>query len=214
MFTPNILLTLLTFSIIPLHNATFLHIYTLFLSTPRASSTPTHLTGGLGLRPHSVGMAMSLLGILGILMQLFFYPPFQAKLGLLRSFRLACLLFPIAYLATPWLTLIPATGGWRVWAGIGAVLMLQVAGRTFALPGSVILLTRSVEREGIMGTVHGVGSSAASLSRAVGPLVGAWVYAWGLDRGDVGGLFWGMAGVAGVGAAVGGLIREGRGLAG
>lgn len=90
--------------------------------------------------------------------------------------------------------------------------MLQVTARTFALPGSVILLTNSVEDRGVLGTVHGCGVSLASASRAVGPALGGALYAAGLEGGVVGVVFWGMAGVAGMGAWRAWFLKEGRGI--
>jgi len=103
-----------------------------------------------------------------------------------------------------------------MWVGIVGVLGTQVAARTFALPGSVILLTNSVEEEGVLGTVHGLGSSIACASRAVGPVVGAAGFAAGLEGGGGGvgggGVFWVLAAVAGLGAVWGGRLQEGKGL--
>lgn len=177
--TPNILTTLLAFGVLPLHNSTFMHLYTIYLSTPR--STPLH--GGLSLSAHTVGLALSLLGTLGILCQILVYPPLQAHLGLLRSFQLSCCLFPLAYIAAPLISFLPGDSV-AMWVGIIGVLGTQVLARTFALPGSVILLTNSVEEEGVMGTVNGIGSSLSSAARAVGPVVGAMCFAAG-DRKSV-----------------------------
>jgi hypothetical protein len=110
--TPNILTTLLAFGLLPLHNSTFMHLYTIFLSTPRGGSA---LHGGLELPAQRVGLALSLLGVIGILVQLFFYPPLQQHFGLLRSFQLSCYLFPIAYMFTPLLSFLAPTAwpcGW------------------------------------------------------------------------------------------------------
>ncbi|KAI5806315.1 major facilitator superfamily domain-containing protein [Geopyxis carbonaria] len=211
-FTPNILLTLLSFTIIPLHNATFMHLYIIYLSTPRASPPPTfpHLRGGLGLPSHKVGLALSTLGFIGITFQLLLYPRLQARYGLMRSYQAATAVFPLAYVAAPLLVLLPP--GAAAWAGIGGVLGLQVLARTFALPGNVILLTNAVENADVLGTVHGVGSSMASAARAVGPVTGAWAFAKGLEKGNVGWVYWGMAVVASVGVVVGRRVKEGKGI--
>jgi len=222
-FTKNIIFTLIAFAILPLHNATFMHLWAIFLSTPRSltphPSSPFKFTGGLGLPATQVGIAMSYLGAIGILMQLLLYPPLQARLGLLHSFRISCIIFPIAYFLTPFIARVPSTSppeqaasGWLVWASIVGVLLLQVTARTFALPGSVILLTNSVERRSVLGTVHGVGSSLSSGSRAVGPVTGGVLYAAGLEGGVVGCVFWVMAGIATVGAWWAWFLKEGGGL--
>ncbi|KAG0635244.1 major facilitator superfamily domain-containing protein [Tuber brumale] len=221
--TKNISFTLIAFTILYLHNATFMHLWGIFLSTPRSltphPSSPFTFTGGLGLPATQVGIAMSYLGAIGILMQLLLYPPLQEKLGLLHSFRISCMIFPIAYFLTPFLARVPSTSpperaasGWLVWASVVGVLLLQVTARTFALPGSVILLTNSVEKRSNLGTVNGIGSSLASGSRALGPAVGGVLYAAGLEGGVVGCVFWVMAGIATLGAWWAWFLREGRGL--
>ncbi|KAI5859220.1 major facilitator superfamily domain-containing protein [Tricharina praecox] len=208
--TPNIIKTLFSFMLLPLHNSTFMNLYPLLLSAPHG--TPLH--GGLSLSAQSVGLALSILGAVGIAFQLLLYPPLQAHFGLLRSFQLGCCLFPVAYMLTPFLSFL-SPGSTVMWAGIMGILGMQVAARTFALPGSVILLTNSVEEEGVLGTVHGIGSSLASAGRAVGPVMGAWLFAVGLEGSGgmgIGGVFWGLATVAATGAVWGLRLKEGRGL--
>lgn len=212
--TPNIITILISFTILPLHNTTFMHLWSIFLSIPRALPSPHSpfaFNGGLGLHPHQVGLAMSCLGVLGILLQLFCYPPLQARLGLLRSFRFSLFLFPLAYILTPLLTRLPASSP-VMWIGIGFVLLLQVSARTFALPSSVILLTNSVERRAVLATVHGCATSLASASRTVGPAGAGALFAMGLENGVAGSVFWGMAAVAVVGAWSAWFVEEGKGI--
>jgi hypothetical protein len=44
--------------------------------------------------------------------------------------------------------------------------------------------------------VHGIGQSVGSFARAIGPILGGFVYGFGLDKGIVGLVFWCLAGVA------------------
>lgn len=62
--------------------------------------------------------------------------------------------------------------------------------RTLAIPSTVILLTNSVEQRSVLGTVHGAGNMLSSLARAVGPALGGWVFAWGIEHGVVGAAWW------------------------
>ncbi|EWC44781.1 hypothetical protein DRE_06419 [Drechslerella stenobrocha 248] len=223
--TPSITLILLSFIILPLHNTTFIQLYPIFLSTPRHDNshraTPLGFTGGLGLPAAQVGTAMAALGVVGVSMQLLIYPPVQHRLGTLRSYRWSLLLFPLAYILTPFLAVLPSTtrdlrlpaAGPVVWAGIVATQFVQVSGRTFAAPGNVILLINSVENRRALGTVNGLGSSLASLARAVGPLSAGWGYGMGLEIGVVGAVWWAMAAVALFGVFVSTYMSEGKGFA-
>ncbi|KAK6344129.1 hypothetical protein TWF696_007773 [Orbilia brochopaga] len=223
--TPSVTLCLICFIVLPLHNSTFMQLYPIFLSTPRADnshpSTPLSFTGGLGLPAAQVGSAMAILGFIGITMQLFVYPPLQTRLGTLRSYRMSLLLFPIAYLFTPFLAVLPSANrdlrepasGPAVWTGIVVALMVQVTARTFAGPGNVILLINSVDNRRALGTVNGLGASLSSLARAVGPLSAGWGYGLALEEGVVGAVWWAMAVVAMGGVFVSSYITEGEGFA-
>merc|ERR1712144_29449 len=108
--------------------------------------TPLLLYGGLGMPAATVGVATSFLGIIGMILQIFLYPPVHARLGTLRSFRYFLLLFPFAYFFAPYLAVLPsstaapdAASGPFIWAGIIFVLLVQVTARTFTLPASIIL---------------------------------------------------------------------------
>ncbi|KAK6357403.1 hypothetical protein TWF718_001715 [Orbilia javanica] len=223
--TPSVVFCLICFIALPLHNSTFLQLYPIFLSTPRRDnshpSTPISWNGGLGLPASQVGFGMSILGSIGIIMQLFIYPPLQMRFGTLLSYRMSLLLFPIAYTLTPFLSILPSedhdlqnpASGSVVWAGIVLTLFIQVTARTFSNPGNVILLMNSVHDRRALGTVNGLGASLSSLSRAIGPLSAGWGYAWALEVGCVGAVWWAMAGVAMFGVFVSTYVTEGKGFA-
>lgn len=99
-----------------------------------------------------------------------------------------------------------------MWVGIALVLILQVAARTFALPSSVILLTNSAPSSLVLGRVHGLAVSLASLSKAVGPAVAGVLFGLGLKVGVVGTAWWALAGASVVGAVVGLWLREDGGV--
>ncbi|KAI9834397.1 MAG: hypothetical protein M1819_003008 [Sarea resinae] len=226
--TRGVLTTLLSHTILAFHVGTFNNLWYIFLSTPRPSAQytsahpphlPFHFTGGLALPPPLVGTAMAILGLLGITLQLTLYPPLQSYLGTLRSYRLSLLCFPIAYTLAPYLSLIPSSSpsphpasGPLVWIALSCVVLVQVLGRTFALPSNIILLNNCAPHPSVLGTVHGVGQSASSGARMLGPLIGGWLFGVGLDRGVVGGVWWGLAGAAVVGWIASGFVREGGGV--
>lgn len=105
-FTKNLTFTLITIAFFDFHLGAFTNLWSLFLSTPRSAadspiSLPLTFTGGLGMPAATVGLATSILGMLGMALQLFLYPTVHARLGTLTSFRYSLLLFPIAYLLAP-----------------------------------------------------------------------------------------------------------------
>lgn len=227
MFTRNVIAALSCHSLLAFHVGTFNSLWFVFLSTPvYDASLPTaparHLpfifTGGIGLPPARVGLAMSILGAIGILLQLFVYPTLSARLGTLRSLRLSLLCFPVTYFVVPYLALVPSTApppqpksGPALWAAIAALLLCQVVGRTFALPNNTILVNNASPHPSILGTFHGFAQTCTSAARTVGPMLGGYLYGLGLARGVVGGVWWGLSGFAAVGWMASWLVREGDG---
>ena len=200
---------------------TFGTLYYIFLSSPRSSGPvqlPFWFTGGLGLTSSSVGLAMAILGSIGILLQLLVYPAVSAKLGTLRSYRFALALFPIVYLLTPYLSLLPSSGGPEapasgplVWISLAALLGLYVVARTFALPANVILVNNCSPNPTVLGTVHGMAQSLSGVARTVGPVGGGWVFGRGEAIGLVGLAYWVLVVVSLMGWGVSLGVWEGDG---
>lgn len=230
-FTRNVSFTLFAHFLLAFHVGTFNSLWFVFLSTPvydpvkppeSSHAFPRKLpflfTGGLGLQPREVGMAMAVLGVLGISLQLFVYPTLSATMGTVRSWRLFLTCFPFTYFLVPYLSLVPAASppphpkdGIAVWVSIAGVLLFQVVGRTFALPAQTILVNNCTPHPSVLGTVHGLGQSVSSFARTVGPMLCGLFYGLGLANGVVGAVWWGLSGVAVCGAVASWWVREGDG---
>ncbi|PNP49604.1 hypothetical protein THARTR1_09615 [Trichoderma harzianum] len=220
-FTRNVLVTLVAQFFLTFHVGTFNSLWFVFLSTPtseREIRLPFWFTGGLGLQPRSVGMAMAILGFIGISMQLFLYPNISARLGTIRSWRLFLLFFPVAYFLVPYLSAVPSTTpppeaktGILIWLAICGVLFFQVTGRTFALPSQVILVNNCSPHPSVLGTVHGLGQSVSSAARTIGPMVGGVVYGFGLNKGIIGLVWWALSSIAICACLTSLFVKEGDG---
>lgn len=225
-FTRNVALTLFAQFFLTFHIGTFNSLWFVFLSTPvfNPSSSnhkiqlPFRFTGGIGMHPQSVGVAMAILGVIGITLQLLFYPRMSARLGALMSWRVFLLLFPLTYFLVPYLSVVPSTSepphsktGPAIWLSICAVLFIQVMGRTFALPSQAILVNNCSPHPSVLGTVHGLGQSVSSFARTIGPVIGGVVYGYGLSRGYVGLVFWLLSCVAICACLASLLVKEGDG---
>ncbi|KAI1379205.1 MFS general substrate transporter [Hypoxylon crocopeplum] len=227
-WTRNVIFTLITEAFYDFQLGAFTNLWTLFLSTPRSSpeetqsrSLPWVFTGGLGMPAATVGVATSILGILGMVLQIFVYPPVHARLGTLRGFRWFLLLFPVAYFLAPYLAVLPSSSsseepsepasGPLVWIYMTLVQLLQVMARTITLPASIILLNNCSPHPSVLGLVHGLGQSVSAGFRTVGPVVGGWWYGESLEAGMVGASWWAVALVSALGCASAMFIYEGSG---
>jgi hypothetical protein len=220
-WTRNLIITLSAHGILAMHVSGFNSLWFIYLSTPRDSaSTPhgLHFTGGLALPPARIGIALAILGVIGISLQLFLYPKLSHRLGAAKSYRIFLSLFPITYTLAPFLSRVwswsnPPDGvsGPYIWLAIVGVLTIQVLGRTFALPCTAILINNVSPHPSVLGTVHGIAQSVASFTRTIGPVMFSWVFGRGLDMGVVGLAWWLMAGIAVVGWVVAQGVKEGDG---
>jgi hypothetical protein len=228
-FTYNVVCTLIAHTLMATHLGTFNNLWFVFLSTP--VDNPAHpnppdyrrrlpfiFTGGMGMPPRDVGLAMSILGVIGILMQLFVYPAVNAKLGVVKSWRIFLYCFPLAYVLVPYLSIVPSKSpppaekdGLLVWLCLCTVLFIQVTGRTFALPATTILVNNASPHPSVLGTMHGIGQSLSSAGRTIGPSLGGTFYGMGLRHGVVGAVWWGLSGLAVVNCIASNWVREGDG---
>lgn len=249
LWTKNVIFTLLSQALYDFHLGAFTNIWTLFLSTPRPgfaspSATPAVVSttttsveergvsigiskrnllwfaGGLGMPASTVGNATSILGVLGMLLQVVMYPPVHARLGTLRSFRYFLIIFPVAYLLAPFLAVLPQAGpgedgstsvSTTLWLAIVVILFLHTSARTMTLPASIILLNNCSPHPSVLGTIHGLGQSVSAGFRTVGPIVGGWWYGMGLDWGMVAFSWWAVAGMSVMGWVASQLLYEGTG---
>jgi MFS family permease len=183
---------LFAFTLLPLHNATFLHVFPVLLSMPSSPHQQPHVfffKGGLGLSSPAVGLYLAIVGITGIVLQLFIYPRIQHSIGTLSVFRVASAIFPIIYILAPYLALFVDHKSVQ-WTVMTAVLFSQVVARTMAIPSSILLLTAAAPHRSVMGTVHGAGNTMSALASACGPVIGGMLLAKGIDIGVVGLVWW------------------------
>lgn len=200
--TRNVLLVMSTVAFLDFQLGGFTALWTMFLSTERRDpktgppiQLPFRFTGGLGFSPSVVGLAMSILGVVGIICQLTLYPRVNARFGLLRSTAYSLFFFPIAYLIAPYLSLLASASAnqFFLWTGIILVALIVIAARTFAIPGIVLLTNNSAPGPEVLGTIHGLGAAVSSAFRTIGPIVAGQWYSNGLERDMIAEAWWLLA---------------------
>lgn len=211
-YSKNVILTLVSHHLLALHLSAFNALVFLFLPAPRADNKDAHLpfsfTGGMGLTSERVGLATAIIGVIGFPLQIALYPMLNAKLGTLPSYKLFLPFSVASYVLTPYLALLP-NKAYLVWPALTVALALQVISRTFALPGSTILVNNCTPHPSVLGTIHGLAQSVSSGARTVGPTLGGWLLGVGLGNNCVGAVWWGIAGIAALNWSLLWLIHEG-----
>jgi hypothetical protein len=127
----------------------------------------------------------------------FLFPIIVRKLGALGLFRCIAISYPILYVVTPYLVLLPDS---LRMVGVYVVVIWKCTFATMSYPSNAILLTNSAPSLLMLGTINGVAASTASLCRAFGPTASGFLFSAGLRIGYSGLAWWCSAIIAIAGA--------------
>lgn len=190
-------LTLLTHFTMMLHFSAFHAIISSFLSAQRAGATQNslnllHLAGGLGLSLYKVGLAIAILGLIGLSFQLLVYPFITSKISSHMSYILFLPFSALAYFLLPFTVLLQKDSA-VLWPALLLAFSFQGLSRTFAQPGMIILINSCGSHPQLRSTIHGMGLSVGSLARILGPASSGWALRVGLEKNMVGVVWWCMA---------------------
>jgi hypothetical protein len=227
MWTPNVISTMLAQFIISGHLGTFASLWAIFLSMPiaalRDQNPPVHFSGGLGMQPHSVGIAMSAFGFAGIVLQILVYPSVQERWGTIKVWRGALGVFPVVYIIAPFCALVASLGQSEevkngagmaspvaLWAALLFVLVLFAGGRTGVVPATSLLINDCTPHPSVRGTIHTTGVICTNLSKSIFPPMAFAVLGYGLRIGVVGLGFWFVAALAVLSCLASLRVNEGK----
>lgn len=151
----------------------------------------------------TVGLALCMMGIMGLLVQKFLYPSIRSRLGTHRSIRWFLPLLSIAFVIAPYLSALASSkasprssNSACVWVGIVMVSALQVLGCTIVTNASIQLFNNSSPYPEVLGSIHGLAQGVSAGSFALGSVVGALWYGQGLDIGMVAWGWWATGAVS------------------
>ncbi|KIO34744.1 hypothetical protein M407DRAFT_210146 [Tulasnella calospora MUT 4182] len=181
--------------------------------------TPIRLRG-LDRQPAEIGLAMSALGVAGILITGFVYPRVQQRFDCRNVFVFCMSMWPIVYTLLPITGMIarttlpssnddfppPPLGG--IWVYVISTLFLVRIG--FLSFSAHLLIVRSAARDSnAVGALFGLTHSAFSLGEGVGPALVSSLFAISIDKMIIGGyLVWAiMVGLALAGVQVARILR-------
>ena len=217
-WTFNVLCTLLSHFIIAGHLGTFSNLWAIFLSTPveqpDKQHPPIHFGGGIGMQPRDVGFAMSIIGAIGVFLQMAVYPMLNDRFGAVRVWQVALFIFPLVYIFAPFPSLVasanyPNGENALVWLAVCIVLLLFIVGRTGVTPATTLLINDCTPHPSVRGTVHTAGTVVGNLSRSIFPVAAFTIFGNGLQIGVVGLGFWCLAGLAVLSCVASRWVREG-----
>ena len=122
-------------------------------------------------------------GFFGMSIQFLVFPPIARKFGVLNCLKASLLLYPVAYILTPFTVLFPTPLTQQI--AVFAVMCLKCWAAIFAFPCNTILLTNSASSLRILGTLNGVATSISAVGRASGPSIGGLAFTLGIDVGYI-----------------------------
>lgn len=171
----------------------------ILFSEPKSNTPPVlpfKFIGGLALPTKTLGLILSLQGVLQMIVQLIVFPIISRKFGSLLLFRATIAAYPILYFLIPYVILLP--DGLRM-IGVFAILLVKVSAQSFSYPSLTIMLTNWAPSKKVLGTLNGSAASSASLCRTFGPTVAGFIHAQGRNLGYSGLAWWTISLIAGLG---------------
>ena len=189
-FNKQVILIIVGYGILAYHSVSFDSLMPTFLSEPvmdTKPSLPFHFAGGFALSTKTIGFMMAVQGVYSMIAQLWFFPFIIRRMGTLSTFRLVMVIWPILYMAVPYLILLPQK---LQTTGIYFALLAKITFHVIAFPSNAILLTNAAPSNKVLGTINGVAASTACLARAFGPTVTGAIHSAGLKFGFSGPAWW------------------------
>ncbi|KAJ4416078.1 hypothetical protein N0V82_007001 [Gnomoniopsis sp. IMI 355080] len=159
---------LITYLIFQIANISFNSLYPIFAS----ASPPT----GRDLGPGTIGVTMSVAGIVTIFFQISLFESVKRRLGNLGTFRLGLLGLALGMILMPFVGYQDGRGlfGWgdgRSWllAELGVILILKNLSAVGGLSCVLLLITNSAPSHETLGTLNGLAQTLSAAGRSFGP---------------------------------------------
>jgi MFS family permease len=183
-FSPQSNLNLLAYCILALHGVTYDQLLPVFMHLPvnrRHVHLPFQFSSGFGLESGRIGLIFTVYAVVSMILQFTLFPAVTRRFGALKCMRGCTLIFPIAYLLTPYTVLVPTQMGQQ--AVLLVVMLLKAVANVFAFPCVTILLTNSAKSLKLLGTLNGVAVSLSAIGRGAGPYMAGTAFTWGVTHG-------------------------------
>ncbi|KAK3694783.1 major facilitator superfamily domain-containing protein, partial [Podospora appendiculata] len=215
LFTNQTVINLISYTFLALHSVAYDQVLPVFLNYPRQipdgdnTHLPFQFSGGFGLTSEKIGTIYTAYGVACGFIQLFLFPAFCSRFGVLNCYRFAALVYPLVYIFTPYTTLIQDDT--LRYAALLIIMLVKGLVVIIAFPCTTILLTNSASSLQILGTLNGFATAFSGLGRAIGPAMAGAIFSIGIKRGYIIAPWWFLAGIAVLGTIPAFFIVEGDG---
>ncbi|KJF60975.1 MFS transporter, variant [Coccidioides immitis RS] len=202
-FTRRVIMLIIALGIFTYHSMTYDHLLPIFLQDEKSEpakwpiSGLPHVPGGLGLSTQTVGLIMSINGIIALVIQGVVFPVFTEWLGVWNVFVLVTILHPIAYFIVPFLALLPSG---ILYPGIYTCLTIRNIFSILDYPVLLILIKQASPSNSVLGKINGLAASAGAAARTIAPPIAGYLYTVGSRVRFTGVAWWASALAAIVGA--------------
>ncbi|SPQ19920.1 2f843c17-c37a-427c-9e6d-aa7e911a35a6 [Thermothielavioides terrestris] len=166
----NTLAILGTYLVFQLANISFNSLYPIFASSPPPA--------GRDLDPGTIGVSLSLAGLVTVLFQLSIFQSAKAHMGNLGTYRYSLLGMAVSMALMPWIGYLDGRpylglGTSKAWlySELGGILVLKNICAVGGLSSVMLLITNSALSHETLGTLNGVAQTLSAAGRSVGPFL-------------------------------------------
>ena len=203
-FTWKVSMLVVALGLFTYHSMCYDHLLPIFLQDERVddisilvASSPFHVPGGLGLTTKSVGLIMSVNGVIALFIQAVIFPWLADWLGVWKLFILTTAFHPVAYFIVPYLAYLPES---LLFPGIYACLTIRNVFSILVYPLILILLKQASPSPACLGKINGLAASVGAACRTIAPPVAGLLYGLGIYIEFTGLAWFGAGAVAFLGA--------------
>lgn len=183
---------------------TYDHLLPIFLQDKRADDllnslelTSNSLGGGLGIAVQTVGIIMSINGMIQLFIQAVIFPFLAERLGVWRLLLIVTIGHPIAYLIVPFLQLLSKD---ILYPGLFICLAIRSLTSILAFPLLLIMIKEAAPDKSHLGKINGLAAATGAACRTVASPIAGLLYGLSIDVHFTPLAWWASALVAIVGA--------------
>jgi MFS family permease len=165
-----------------------------FLAFDTSSAT---LSGGLGIPIQTVGIIMSINGVIQLAIQGLVFPVLADCFGVWRLLLMVTLVHPVAYIIVPFLQLLPQS---LLYPGLFACLTIRSLTSILAFPLLLIMIKEAAPDKSHLGKINGLAASTGAACRTVASPIAGLLYGLSIELHFTPLAWWGSALVALFGA--------------